>query len=632
MLPIPQLDYSFHPCDRQQTTFTQTFLKPSISFYSEGGDDVQQLCEAGEEEFLEIMALVGMASKPLHVRRLQKALQEWVSNPREFNLSPSFVGIADNGRYGVSSSGSSSSCSGNPEIIDVDSCDQSVKNSLDGGRSRHGSNNFPSSTYKILSPGVKSPVHVKSNSFSDRSYISNRTVIANNNIPDPSVPFQPVNSSQHSYGDSVHKVAENPAMLNHPTPTQYKPTLHHPSYNLARDYSGAAVAPRKTSIEMPTPSANTGNRSTRGLVHHMSNKELSQTHNYEEPKLIKSVAVVHKELNYHEMYYPYDKVNSIRKQSKMLDSSGSISTSVTDQDSLKMENLVDVMTIQSPSPTDNRLGRVVEQDRYTPSESQRPSSLSPHSYSTSHASNTLVSMPSSSRSTSMSPSSLTADGSINSQYNFRKRKLNHTPSKHKIDRIPKLHKINQDYFQNLNREEKGSNSTEFKTLSTLPERTCDYDGYATPSSNIVSSGSSSPRRIMKPRVLNTTMSHVSSSMNPDSNISLGAETRLNLSNEQINEIFKNRDDPITMQAIAQSLSQNSKSIFGINGSVEVMDREAAHRLWVNALQKVESYSKTDSLQKTKLAKIYSSEVHSTSVKLEQDLNADTNTEIRSQSI
>ncbi|KAF4521090.1 hypothetical protein B566_EDAN010964 [Ephemera danica] len=53
-----------------------------------GGDDVQQLCEAGEEEFLEIMALVGMASKPLHVRRLQKALQEWVSNPGEFVVLP----------------------------------------------------------------------------------------------------------------------------------------------------------------------------------------------------------------------------------------------------------------------------------------------------------------------------------------------------------------------------------------------------------------------------------------------------------------------------------------------------------------------------------------------------------------
>lgn len=46
-----------------------------------GGDDVQQLCDAGEEEFLEIMALIGMASKPLHVRRLQKALQEWMTQP-----------------------------------------------------------------------------------------------------------------------------------------------------------------------------------------------------------------------------------------------------------------------------------------------------------------------------------------------------------------------------------------------------------------------------------------------------------------------------------------------------------------------------------------------------------------------
>jgi hypothetical protein len=61
---------------------TNAFLSdpcPSVA----GGDDVQQLCDAGEEEFLEIMALVGMASKPLHVRRLQKALQEWVSNPGE---------------------------------------------------------------------------------------------------------------------------------------------------------------------------------------------------------------------------------------------------------------------------------------------------------------------------------------------------------------------------------------------------------------------------------------------------------------------------------------------------------------------------------------------------------------------
>ncbi|GAB6031952.1 hypothetical protein CHUAL_010334 [Chamberlinius hualienensis] len=61
------------------------------TFIGQGGDDVQQLCEAGEEEFLEIMALVGMASKPLHVRRLQKALQEWVNNPAMFQtpLMPS---------------------------------------------------------------------------------------------------------------------------------------------------------------------------------------------------------------------------------------------------------------------------------------------------------------------------------------------------------------------------------------------------------------------------------------------------------------------------------------------------------------------------------------------------------------
>lgn len=60
-------------------------------FPGTGGDDVQQLCEAGEDEFLEIMALVGMASKPLHVRRLQKALQEWVANPAAFEGKHSFL-------------------------------------------------------------------------------------------------------------------------------------------------------------------------------------------------------------------------------------------------------------------------------------------------------------------------------------------------------------------------------------------------------------------------------------------------------------------------------------------------------------------------------------------------------------
>lgn len=57
-----------------------------------GGDDVQQLCDAGEEEFLEIMALVGMASKPLHVRRFQKSLHEWVNNPSVFQAPLSNIG------------------------------------------------------------------------------------------------------------------------------------------------------------------------------------------------------------------------------------------------------------------------------------------------------------------------------------------------------------------------------------------------------------------------------------------------------------------------------------------------------------------------------------------------------------
>uniref|UniRef100_A0A8C9HFF5 Nab N-terminal domain-containing protein n=1 Tax=Piliocolobus tephrosceles TaxID=591936 RepID=A0A8C9HFF5_9PRIM len=43
------------------------------AFIQQGDDDVQQLCEAGKVD------------KPLHVRRLQKALRDWVTNPGLFN-------------------------------------------------------------------------------------------------------------------------------------------------------------------------------------------------------------------------------------------------------------------------------------------------------------------------------------------------------------------------------------------------------------------------------------------------------------------------------------------------------------------------------------------------------------------
>jgi hypothetical protein len=44
------------------------------TFIAQGGDDIDQLMDCDETEFLEIMTLIGMASKPLHVRRLQKTL------------------------------------------------------------------------------------------------------------------------------------------------------------------------------------------------------------------------------------------------------------------------------------------------------------------------------------------------------------------------------------------------------------------------------------------------------------------------------------------------------------------------------------------------------------------------------
>ncbi|KAM3878141.1 NGFI-A-binding protein 2 [Diretmus argenteus] len=79
------------------------------TFIQQGGDDVQQLCEAAEEEFLEIMALVGMATKPLHVRRLQKALRDWAANPALFQQPVSLGGIP---LFKVDGTGASGSAGG----------------------------------------------------------------------------------------------------------------------------------------------------------------------------------------------------------------------------------------------------------------------------------------------------------------------------------------------------------------------------------------------------------------------------------------------------------------------------------------------------------------------------------------
>uniref|UniRef100_A0A673YB38 NGFI-A binding protein 1b (EGR1 binding protein 1) n=1 Tax=Salmo trutta TaxID=8032 RepID=A0A673YB38_SALTR len=87
------------------------------AFIQQGGDDVQQLCEAAEQEFLEIMALVGMASKPLHVRRLQKGLRDWVTNPALFNQPLASLPVCSIPVYkleGVGGEGRGCSASGSP--------------------------------------------------------------------------------------------------------------------------------------------------------------------------------------------------------------------------------------------------------------------------------------------------------------------------------------------------------------------------------------------------------------------------------------------------------------------------------------------------------------------------------------
>ncbi|XP_044851434.1 NGFI-A-binding protein 2 isoform X2 [Mauremys mutica] len=81
------------------------------TFIQQGGDDVQQLCEAGEEEFLEIMALVGMATKPLHVRRLQKALREWAANPGLFSQPVASLPVSSIPLFKLSESGGRKSLS-----------------------------------------------------------------------------------------------------------------------------------------------------------------------------------------------------------------------------------------------------------------------------------------------------------------------------------------------------------------------------------------------------------------------------------------------------------------------------------------------------------------------------------------
>ncbi|CAF1067415.1 unnamed protein product [Adineta steineri] len=59
------------------------------AFIEQGGDDLKQLAEAQNEDFQEIITLVGMVSKPLHIKRFKKALADYRQSTNIVEINPS---------------------------------------------------------------------------------------------------------------------------------------------------------------------------------------------------------------------------------------------------------------------------------------------------------------------------------------------------------------------------------------------------------------------------------------------------------------------------------------------------------------------------------------------------------------
>ncbi|CAF1245599.1 unnamed protein product [Adineta ricciae] len=57
------------------------------AFIEQGGDDLKQLAEAQNDDFQEIITLVGMASKPLHIKRFKKALDDYRQSMGEIEVN-----------------------------------------------------------------------------------------------------------------------------------------------------------------------------------------------------------------------------------------------------------------------------------------------------------------------------------------------------------------------------------------------------------------------------------------------------------------------------------------------------------------------------------------------------------------
>lgn len=56
-----------------------------------GGDDLKQLAEAQNDDFQEIITLVGMVSKPLHVKRFKNALADYRQSLNNLDTNHSFL-------------------------------------------------------------------------------------------------------------------------------------------------------------------------------------------------------------------------------------------------------------------------------------------------------------------------------------------------------------------------------------------------------------------------------------------------------------------------------------------------------------------------------------------------------------
>lgn len=91
------------------------------SFTEQGGDDLNQLLEASDEEFKEIMDLVGMSTKPLHIKRLKKVIDEYkaILNSDSFTEQSNNKNLHSPTTSSSAASGSSGYASLNKPLLNI---------------------------------------------------------------------------------------------------------------------------------------------------------------------------------------------------------------------------------------------------------------------------------------------------------------------------------------------------------------------------------------------------------------------------------------------------------------------------------------------------------------------------------